>query len=143
MSAEKLYSEIFEEFDKCKHKEERIQTLQKYGHRHFQEFLVCAFHAGIQFDVKLPLTYRPAVEPAGLNYTYLSSEVPKLYRFIHNHPKRNAAFTGEKQTAMLKTILEALHKDEARLLVKLIQKDLGVNYLTPALIKEAFPSIQL
>ena len=143
MSSEKLYSEIFEEFEACKHKDERIKVLQKYDHRNFREFLVCAFHAGIQFDVELPLTYNPAVEPAGLNYTYLSSEVPKLYRFIRNHPKRNPEFTGARQTVMLKTILEALHKDEARLMVKLIQKDLGVKQLTLPVIKEAYPDIQL
>lgn len=143
MSAEKLYSEIFEEFEACKHKDERVKVLQKYDHQNFREFLVCAFHAGIQFDVELPLTYRPAIEPAGLNYTYLSSEVTKLYRFIRNHPKRNPDFIGSKQTAVLKTVLEALHKDEARLLVKLIQKDLGVKQLTPALIKEAYPDILL
>lgn len=143
MSAEKLYSEIFEEFESCKHNPERIKVLQKYDHRNFREFLVCAFHAGIQFDVELPKTYRPAPEPAGLNYTYLSSEVSKLYRFIHNHPKRNPDFTGQKQTAVLKTILEALHKDEARLMVKLIQKDLDIKQLTPAIIKEAYPDIQL
>ena len=44
---------------------------------------------------------------------------------------------------MLKTILEALHKDEARLMVKLIQKDLDIKQLTPAIIKEAYPDIQL
>jgi hypothetical protein len=135
MSAEKLYSEIFEEFEACKHKDERIVVLKKYDHKHFREFLVCAFHAGIQFDVKLPETYRPAVEPAGIN--------AKLYRFIRNHPKRNPAFSGEKQTRALRVILESLHKDEARLLVKLLQKDLGVKHLTPALIKEAYPEILL
>ena len=143
MSAEKLYSEIFEEFEACKHKDERVKVLQKYDHRNFREFLVCAFHAGIQFDVQLPETYRPAVEPAGLNFTYLSSEVPKLYRFIRNHPKRNPNFVGAKPTAVLRVVLESLHKDEARLLVKLIQKDLGVKQLTPAIIKEAYPDIQL
>lgn len=143
MSAEKLYSEVFEEFETCKHKEDRLAVLRKYDHKHFREFLVCAFHAGIQFDVKLPETYRPAVEPAGLNFTYLSNEVPKLYRFIRNHPKRNPEFAGQKQTNALRVTLESLHKDEARLLVKLIQKDLGVKHLTPALIKEAYPEILL
>ena len=143
MSAEKLYSEIFEEFEACKHKDERIVVLKKYDHKHFREFLVCAFHAGIQFDVKLPETYRSGVEPAGLNYSYLSIEIAKLYRFIRNHPKRNPAFSGEKQTRALRVILESLHKDEARLLVKLLQKDLGVKHLTPALIKEAYPEILL
>lgn len=143
MSAEKLYSEIFEEFEACKHKKERLEVLKKYDHRNFREFLVCAFHAGIQFDVELPKTYRPAIEPAGLNFTYLSMEVPKLYRFIRNHPKRNPDFTGKKQTDSLRVTLESLHKDEARLLVKLIQKDLDVKNLNPGIIKEAYPEILL
>ena len=70
MSAEKLYSEIFEEFDKAKNKQERLAVLRKYDHPRFREFLNCAFNPHIKFDVEIP-PYRPAIEPAGLNSTYL------------------------------------------------------------------------
>jgi hypothetical protein len=67
----------------------------------------------------------------------------KMYRFIVNHPSRAKELTGKKQTSLLLVVLESLHKDEASLLVKLIKKDLGIKFLTPKLIKEAFPDIDI
>jgi uncharacterized membrane protein len=44
----------------------------------------------------------------------------------------------------LTTTLESLHKDEAELLIKAItKKDLDVKYLTPRIIKEAYPDINI
>lgn len=144
MSADKLYSEVFEDFDKCTTKEERLDLLRKYGDKSFITFLQMAFNPEILFDKEaFPRNYRPALEPAGLNYTYLNLEVSKLYRFIKNHPSKAAGLTTEKQTKLLGVMLEALHADEARLLVHLFEKDLKVKYLTKKLVKEAFPQINL
>lgn len=142
MSSEKLYSEIFDEFNIAESKSDKIAILRKYDHPRFRDFLVIALNPMFQFDVEIP-NYRPAIEPAGLNFTYLDMEVPKLYRFIKNHPKRTTNITPEKQKSLLVVVLESLHKDEADLLVKCIKKDLNVKFLTPKLIKEAFPDINL
>ena len=142
MSSEKLYSEIFEDFDKCKNKEERIGVLRKNFHPRFAEFLQMAFHPNIEFDVPIP-NYRPATEPAGLNFSYIDTEISKMYRFIKGHPKRPEGLTPHKQTSILLVILESLHKDEAELLVKLFRKDLGVKYLTLNLVKEAYPTLNI
>jgi hypothetical protein len=140
MSAEKLYSEIFEDFDKCTTRTERVNLLRKHGDHRFKNFLFFALSPVVVFDVEVP-KYRPAVEPAGLNYTYLDSEVSKLYRFIKGHPKRPQELTGEKQKQLLVVILESLHKDEADLLVRLIKKDLKIKHLTTSLLIEAFPDL--
>lgn len=140
MSAEKLYSEIFDEFNEATSKAERLAVLRKYDHPRFREFLNYAFNPNVKFDVVIP-NYRPAVEPAGLNFAYLSSEVTKLYRFIIGHPKRPANISPEKQKSLLVVVLESLHKDEAALLVKCMKKDLEVKYLTLNLVLEAFPGI--
>lgn len=140
MSAEKLYSEIFEEFDKATTKQERMNVLRKYDHPRFRSFLQAAFHPGIVFDVEVP-KYRPAVEPAGMNFAYLDSEMLKMYRFVKNHPSRPAGLSADKQKQLLLVVLESLHKDEAALLVKLIKKDLEVKYLTANLVKETFPGL--
>lgn len=140
MSAEKLYSEIFEDFDKCTTRNERVALLRKYDNPRFRSFLQTAFLAGIEFDVKVP-NYRPAVEPAGLNFTYLDNEMDKIYRFLKNHPSRPEGLTPEKQSSLLVVILESLHKDEAELFVKLIHRDLQVKFLTANLVKEAFPGL--
>lgn len=140
MSAEKLYSEILDEFQKATNKQERIDVLRKYDHKSFREFLVAAFHPNIQFDVG-PMPYRPAPEPAGLNFTYLDMEMNKLYRFVKFHPAKPKDLTLLKQKQLLVVILESLHKDEAELLNKVLAKDLGVKFLTVNLINEAFPNL--
>lgn len=138
MSAEKLYSEIIEEFEKASTKQERIAILRKYDHPRFRTFLQAAFNPKIEFDVPIP-NYRPAVEPAGMNFAYLDAEMLKMYRFVKNHPSRPAGLTPEKQKQLLVVILESLHKDEAALLIKMLQKKLEVKFLTPNLINEALP----
>jgi len=77
MSSEKLYSEIFEDFNKATTKEERVAILRKNYHIRFAEFLQMAFHPEIVFDVAVP-KYRPAIEPAGLNFSYLDTEISKM-----------------------------------------------------------------
>jgi hypothetical protein len=140
MSAEKLYSEIFEEFDKATTKQERMNVLKKYDHPRFRLFLQAAFHPDVQFDVPIP-PYRPAPEPAGLNFTYLDSEMAKVYRFIKNHPAKPEGLTLDKERQLLLVILESLHKDEADLLTRLIQKNLGIKHLTSKLVQETFPDL--
>jgi hypothetical protein len=137
-----LFSEILELFQKAETRKEKIAVLQKNGDAVFQEFLYCAFHPNIKFDVEVP-QYKPSTEPAGLNYSYLRSEMNKIYRFIVNHPKREPNLTSKKQSQLLVVILESLHKDEAELFVKLIKKDLGVKYLTLQIVREAFPNLNL
>jgi hypothetical protein len=142
MSSELLYSEIVNKFEKAQTKEERLQVLRNNGDERFKQFLIMSFNPHVKFDVEIP-NYRPAVEPAGLNYAYLDTEMPKMYRFIENHRLRPAGLTGQKQKSLLLVVLESLHKDEASLLVKMLKKNLDVKFLTPKLIKEAFPDIDI
>lgn len=138
----KLMHEIIEEFDAAKTRAEKIAVLKKYDSKNLREFFVALFNSTVEFDVEIP-TYRPAPEPAGLNYLYLETEIPKLYRFVKNHPNRPAQLTSKKQKELLLVMLESLHKDEADLLVRLIKKDLGIKFLTSNLVKEAYPGINI
>jgi hypothetical protein len=136
----KLYSEILDEFQKAQTKQERIAVLKKYDHKNFREFLFYALEPTIEFDVEVP-NYRPAPEPAGLNYTYLDLEVKKLYRFIKDHKLRPAGLTPQKQKQLLVVVLESLYKDEAELLVKVVQKKFKIPNLTIKLVQEAYPGM--
>jgi len=142
MSAELLYSEMFEQYQTLTEKNDQIAFLKKHDHKRFRDFLQLAFNKHIKFDVEIP-KYRPALEPAGLNFTYLDVEMSKMYRFVVGHPKRAPTLTPEKQRSLLLVVLESLHKDEAELLVKLIQKDLGIPTLTKKIVQEAFPDLDL
>ncbi len=133
----RLFSEIFAEFEQAANKADKMAVIRKYWHPSLRDFLEYAFNPGIVFDVTPPKTWRPAIEPAGLNVTYLDMEVPKLYRFIKDHPHRPAGLESEKQTKLLTIILESLHPSESELLLKLFKKNLGVKGLTVKLIQEA------
>jgi len=136
----RLYSEVLEEFEKAETKNDRLAVLRKYDHPRFREFLIYALNTKIEFDVEVP-KWRPAVEPAGLNYTYLESEIPKLYRFVKNHPQRPEGLSQEKQKQLLVVVLESLHKDEAQILADMITRKFKVNNLTKKLVQEAYPGM--
>jgi hypothetical protein len=142
MSSNKLYSEVLEDFEAAETRAEKIAVLQKHDHYALREFFIIAFNPGITIDVNIP-TYRDSIEPAGLNHTYLDQEMRRMYLYMSGHPKAPAGLTPEKKTKQLLTTLESLHKDEAALLVKMLKKDLGVKYLTPKLIAEAYPGIEI
>lgn len=142
MGAFKLYSEILDDFDKAPTRAEKVAVLQKHDHYFLREFFIIALNPEIKIDVEIP-EYRPSIEPAGLNHTYLDQEMRRMYLYIVNHPKRPAGLTPDKQSKQLLTTLESLHKDEAALLVKMLKKNLGYKYLTAKLVAEAYPGIQV
>jgi len=75
-----------------------------------------------------------------LLYSEIFEEFEKAETNIENHPKRTNT-TEKKRKQLLTVILEALHKDEAELLVRLINKDLKVKFLTSKIIQEAYPNL--
>ena len=136
MSAEKLYSEILEDFEAAPDKAAKLNVLRKYDHKMFREFLEASFNHDVVFDVEVP-NYKPDTSPAGLNMTYLDMEMNKNYRFVKNHPRRTNV-EPKKLSRLWEIILVSLHKDEAELLVKCIKKDIKVPFLTPKMIREAY-----
>lgn len=137
-----LYSEIIEQFEQAETRKEKIEVLREHGTPRFREFLRCAFSPSVVFDVEVP-QYKPSIAPAGLNDCYLHQEMAKIHRFIVDDPKRTPGLSGKKQQNLLIPILEGLHKDEADLMIRLINKKLNVKFLTENLVKEAFPDIVL
>jgi hypothetical protein len=136
MIKEKLMFEILNEFEQAKTESERIAVLQKYDTKQFREFLFYALETTLEYDVEIP-KYRPAPEPAGLNYTYLSMEMDKMYRFIKGHKLRPEGLSAQKQKQLLLVVLESLHKEEAEILVKMLQKKFKVNFLTQKIVQKA------
>jgi hypothetical protein len=136
MSAEKLYSEILEDFEAAPDKAAKLNVLRKYDHKMFREFLEASFNPEVVFDVEVP-NYKPDTSPAGLNMTYLDMEMNKIYRFVKNHPRRTNV-EPKKLSKLLEIILVSLHKDEAELLVKCIRREIKIPFLTPKIIREAY-----
>jgi hypothetical protein len=140
MIKEKLMFEILDEFESATTESQRIAVLQRYDSRQLRQFLHYALEPTIEFDVEVPV-YRSAPEPAGLNYTYLSMEMNKMYRFVKGHPERPAGLTPEKQKQLLLVILESLHTREAEILVGLLRKKFKINYLTKNIVQKALPGM--
>lgn len=143
MNFNRLYPEIFDEFQKAPTRKEKIAVLQKYDNGRLREFLFFMFSPNIIFDVEIPKTYKVNPEPAGLTMSTLHMEVTRLYRFIQGHPKRAAGLTGTKQQNLLINVLESIHKDEAELLIKMMKREVKIPYLTLQIVKEAYPGINL
>jgi hypothetical protein len=137
-----LMHEFFEKFEKLTTRDERIALLRANCTPIFKDFLRGAFDPNIIFDVKI-LEYRPAIEPAGLNFSTLINEMDRAYLFVKGHPRVPAGLTSTKKEAILKSMLEAIHKDEAIFLIRMIKKDLKIKFLTPKLVNEAFPDINI
>lgn len=135
-----MYHEIVEAFENTTKRTDKIALLRKNADKNFVEFLQMAFHPEIQFDVEVP-QYKPSKEPEGLNILYLHNEVQRMYRFIKNHPRRAEGLTAKKQKELLLQVLESLHSDEAELMVRCINKDMRIPFLTPKLLKETFPDV--
>ncbi|MFZ9241557.1 MAG: hypothetical protein ACO22R_10485, partial [Chitinophagaceae bacterium] len=78
-----------------------------------------------------------------LNFTYLDNEMPKMYRFIKNHPMRPPGYTAEKTTQAISVMLESLHADEAALILQVFKKEFKKKHLNPLIVKEAFPDLAI
>jgi len=141
MNSNKLYFEIFEEFEKASGQKNKVEVLRKYGTKAFKNFLSCALHPNIVFDVKEIPSYKPAQEPAGLNYVYLEQEMAQMYKYISNHPAKPHDITPQRQRELLVVTLESLHRDEAELLANMFKKSIKVRGLNAKIVKEAFPDL--
>lgn len=137
-----LFHEIFEKFEELKTRDERINYLRANHTPQLKEFLRGAFDPNVVFKVNIP-TYRPAVEPEGLNYSTLHNEMDRMYLFVEGHPKTPAGITEDKKEYVLKNMLEAIHKKEAEILIAMLKKNLKVKFLTAKLVNEVYPDIEI
>lgn len=137
-----LFHEIFEKFEELKTRDERINYLRANYTPQFKEFLRGAFDPNVKFEVSIP-QYKPAVEPEGLTFSTLQNEMDRMYLFVVGHQKTPPNLSSAKKENILKSMLEAVHKEEAALLIRMLKKDIKVKFLTAKLVKEAYPDINI
>lgn len=135
-----MYHEIFDSIAKSTNKEQVVNILRQNDNLKFKTFLQAAYSPRVVFETPIP-PYRPAPEPEGLNWTLLENEIPKLYRFVKNHPAKSKGLNIQKQKELLMVVLESLHKREAELLVNAMNKKLNIPNLTEEIINEVFPGL--
>jgi hypothetical protein len=136
-NARPLAHEIFTQVNNAKDKPLKIEVLRKHDSQGLRQILKAAFDPKIVFDVPEGIPpYMANEAPAGTDHTSLLDEVRKLYLFI----KGGSTIPKIKKETLFIQMLEALHKDDAKVLIDIKDKKLNLTYkgLTENCVKEAF-----
>lgn len=133
--------EIFNEFSKQTTRDTRKAILLKYESPHLKQFLIYAFNPNIQFYIKeFPKEYIQPDTLPGLRIAGIESELRKTYMFQIGNPIADK-LTPQKRNTILLQLLESFEPNEAKLYIKMLQKNLDIPYLTTNLINEIFPNL--
>jgi hypothetical protein len=136
-NARPLAHEIFTQVNNAKDKPLKIEVLRKHDSQGLRQILKAAFDPKIVFDVPEGIPpYMANEAPAGTDHTSLLDEVRKLYLFI----KGGSTIPKIKKETLFIQMLEALHKDDAEVLINIKDKKLNLVFkgLTENVVKEAF-----
>ena len=137
-SSAPLLHEILIKVNNAKDKSKKIEVLRENDSVPLRQILKGAFDPKIKWD--LPEGTPPYKEndaPAGTEHTTLHTEARRLWHFVEG---ANDKLTKSKKEMMFIQMLEGLHKDDAKLLVAVKDKELNKVYkgLTDSVVKDAF-----
>ena len=136
-NARPLAHEIFTKVNNAKDKPLKIEVLRKNDSQGLRMLLKAAFDPKITWELPEGTPpYMPNEAPAGTEHTSLLDESKKLYLFI----KGGSNIPKIKKESLFIQMLEALHKDDAQVLIDIKDKKLNLTYkgLTENCVKEAF-----
>ena len=133
-----LYSEILDKLSKIKSKKDKVNHLKFYNDPSLRMVIKSSFDPKVKWllpEGEVP--YIPNEAPEGTEHSNLSYEARKLYHYIEGG---NPKLTRNKRESMFVQLLEALHPDEAEVLVAAKDKILHRKYkgLSENVVKEAF-----
>ena len=136
-NARPLAHEIFTQVNNAKDKPKKIEVLRKHDSQGLRQLCKAAFDPSIVWDI--PEGTPPFMQndvPEGTEHTSLLDEARKLYLFI----KGGSNIPRVKKETLFIQMLEALHKDDAQVLIDIKEKKLNLTYkgLTENCVKEAF-----
>ena len=136
-NARPLAHEIFTKVNNAKDKPLKIEVLRKNDSQGLRMLLKAAFDPKVNWDI--PEGTPPFIQndvPEGTDHTSLLDEARKLYLFI----KGGSNIPKAKKEMLFIQMLEALHKDDAKVLIDIKDKKLNLTYkgLTDNCVKEAF-----
>lgn len=135
-----LISEVLQKAHNAKTKKEKIKILQDNVSQALKSVLIINYDDSIESllpEGEPPFTKNEA--PAGTEHTRLEHEA----RILHHFFKGGSNLKALKREQMFIQLLEGLHPDEADVIIKAKDKQLGKRYkVTKATVSEAFPEIQ-
>ena len=135
-----LISEVLQKAHNAKTKAEKIKILQQNNTPALRMIFIINYDESI---VSLMPEGAPPFNkneaPAGTEHTHLEHEA----RLLHHFFKGGSNLKPMKREQMFIQLLEGLHPDEADVIIKAKDKELGKRYkVTKACVSEAFPEIQ-
>lgn len=127
--------EIFDRVSKQKTTQEKVNLLQKYNNRVLTWF-VGSLYQQTYSDLPEPKEWTKSTLPVGLNYMSLKHAKNKLDSALklYNEGKQDKAETE------LVLALENVHKDEADLILKLINGKKAIKGVSKTVFVKAYPS---
>jgi len=133
--------EIFEEFEEAKTKKDRVSVIEKNLSDILIKVLLYTFHPDYKWKIKeMPRDYKTPNTLQGISYGHLGTELRRIYMFQEgNETAETLEKNPRKQKQVLLQLLESLEPKEAKVLIGIMKKDLGVKHLTYAFVKEHFP----
>jgi len=134
--------EILQQVEKAKSRKEKITILQSNNIMPLKDVLRGTFDESIQWNL-----------PAGDNVPYEPSReesVPSTLRKQHMKFKyfvkglrESESLTSVRRESIFLGMLEAIHPEDAKVVVSMINKKSPVKGLTKKLVEEAFPGLIL
>ena len=125
-----LYSEILSKLGKIKSKKDKVNHLKHHNDSSLRMVIKSSFDPKIKWSLpEGEVPYRKNDAPEGTEHSNLAYEARKLFHYIEGG---NPKLTQNKRESMFIQLLEALHPDEADILIAAIGKP---NFVTPDMVK--------
>jgi len=133
--------EVLDEIDAAPTKRTKMNVVERNLSKALTDVFLLAYHPDYQWLVKeIPDQYLPKDTIPGMGNTQLSTEMRRLYLFRKGDAGAENLSVA-KRNELLTQFLEAIEPREAEVVMGIFNKDLGVEGLDYAFIKEAFPNL--
>ena len=131
--------EIIEKFNQAKSKKARVAVIQEYSTVWaFKDVIRATFDDALQFNLPEGSPPYEANRPESTPSTLLK-KYRELGLFVQGGTGDHLPAVRREQKFI--QLLEAIHPQDAELVIKMKDKDLGVKFLTKKLVQEALPDL--
>ena len=94
--------EIFDEFESCKTKEEKIHVLRMNSYWALRSVLKGTFDPNVKFIFEQAPEYKKSDSPPGMSQSSLHKELDRVYLFEVNSPNVDPKLTHKRKEQMIK-----------------------------------------
>ena len=137
-SGKLLYHEVLTKVNNAKDKPKKVAVLRQHDTPGLRRIIKGSFDPNITWD--LPEGSPPFIAneaPEGTEHSLLENESKKFWHFVTG---ADTSTSKTRKETLFVQILEALHKGEAEVAIRMKDKELHKHYkgLSAAVVKEAF-----